>query len=186
MGCWGMGIMQSDDALDAQIDIHESAGSSWDETNKKKIQKNFINNYESIAETCNKYGDVDNYTTAVYWQVLAYEGMKNGVPFNEEQQNQIIKGITSCHEYQKGLAYPEKAELHEQVKKDYIKDFGEKDWEERESLWGEGSLTNRVIERTQNIAQLLEDFKEFARNGFAPFERKEPGLFETISKKMKM
>lgn len=186
MGCWGHGIMQSDDALDAEIDIFDAVDLSWEERSKKKIAKAFIIGFDSIAKICDKYKDIDNYSHAVYWQVLAYHGMKNGVQFNQDQQKQIIEGISICEDYQNGKKYPNESDLHTCIKEQYIKDFGVADWEQREGLWGEGSLTQRVINRTKNIEQLIEDFKTYNQNGCLPFERKEDGLMETFQKKVKM
>lgn len=186
MGCWGLGIMQSDDALDAQLDIYESTDLYYDEKKSKIVQKSFLENFDKIENVCNKYKDVDSFSCAVYWQVLAYEGMRHGVQFNAEQQEKIVEGITFCREYQDGINYPDKQQLHQHIKEQYIKDFGLADWEQRESIWGEESLTQRVIERTKNISQLLQDFKNYTNNDFKPFERQEDGLFDTMEKKMKM
>lgn len=189
MGCWGLGIMQSDDALDAQIDIYEAADLSWDEKKSKKVQKSFLENFEKIQSVCNKYKEIDSFSCAVYWQVLAYEGMRHGVIFNKEQQAKIVEGITLCDEYQSGIKYPEEEQLHQHIKKDFIKDFGESQWEEQIRLWGETggkSLTQRVIDRTKNISQLLKDFENYINNKFVPFLRKEDGLLDTMEKKMKV
>lgn len=112
--------------------------------------------------------------------------MRHGINLNEAQQKQIIEGITSCEEYKKCKYYPNMEDLHEELKKDYIQNFDEEDWNAREKLWGKNSYTQRVIERTYFISQLLDDFNEFSKNGFIPFERKEDNLFETIGKKMKL
>lgn len=185
MGCWGLGIMQSDDALDAQLDIYEAADLSWDEKKSTKVQKSFIEHFDSIESVCNKYKEVDSFSCAVYWQVLAYEGMRHGVDFNQEQQAKIVEGITFCEEYQKGIKYPEEEKLHQHIKTEFIKDFGENKWQEQIKMWGEKSLTQRVIDRTKNIDQLLEDFKNYTSNDCKPFERKEDGLFDTMEKKIK-
>lgn len=119
MGCWGMGIMQSDDALDAQYEIFEAAGLSSQENKKSKIQTSFIENFTEIEKVCEKYKDIDTYSSAVYWQVLTYEAMKYGVQLNSEQQEKTIQGITSCHEYKQGKTYPSFEDLAEHIKEDY-------------------------------------------------------------------
>lgn len=185
MGCWGFGIMQSDDALDAEIDIMEAINLSWADKNKNKVSKLFLNNFDKIADVC-RFKNYDNYSQAVYWQVFAHSGMKFGTQFTEEQQKQIIQGVTTCEEYIQGKKFPNKEDLHEHIKKEQIKEFGEQDWNQRSQIWGEESNTDRVIERTKNIDQLVQDFKEFAKNGFIPFERKEDGLLDTMKKKRKI
>lgn len=186
MGCWGLGIMQSDDALDAQLDIYEAADLSYDEKKSKIVQKSFLENFDKIQSVCNKYKEVDTFLSAVYWQVLAFEGMRHGVRFSEEQQEKIVEGITFCREYQNGINYPDEKQLHQHIKEEFIRDFGEKDWQQHIDIWGEQSLTQRVIDRTKNITQLLQDFKSYTENNFKPFERKEDGLFDTMAKKVKM
>lgn len=185
MGNWGNGIMQSDDALDAEIEIFEAVNLSWNERSKKKIGRSFIIGFDNIAKVCDKYKEIDSYNTAVYWQVLAYHGMKNGVPFNEQQQQTIIDGITICEEYQQGKKYPNSEDLQQAVKEKYIKDFGEEGWNQNVEIWGEDSLRERVAGRTKNITQLLEDFNQYVNNSFSPFERKENGLIDTMIIKSK-
>lgn len=184
MGCWGMGIMQSDDALDAELEIMEVVGLDWDSTNKKDIKKGFTQNFNDIAEVCNKYKSMDTYLSSVYWQVLAYISMKNGVHFDEEKQNKIIAEIKECHEYKIGSQYSDREELHKNLKEQRIKEFGKENWDQNVKIWGEYSSTDRVIERTKNINQLLEDFSNFHLYNSKGFERKEEGLLSKIKKKM--
>ena len=48
MGCWGMGIMQSDSAIDAEIEILETAGLNWDTKSFSKVKSAFSNKFKAI------------------------------------------------------------------------------------------------------------------------------------------
>ena len=145
MGCWGFGIMQSDDALDAELEIMEVVGLDWDSSNKKDIKKGFTQNFNDIAEVCNKYKSMDTYLSSVYWQVLAYISMKNGVHFDEEKQNKIITEIKECHEYKIGSQYSDREELHKNLKEQRIKEFGKENWDQNVKIWAL-SIRNKSIQ----------------------------------------
>lgn len=135
MGCWGMGIMQSDSAIDAEIEILETAGLNWDTKSFSKVKSAFSNKFKAIEELCNQYQE-DSFYKAVSWQVFIFLTMKNGVEFNQEQQEKMIIGATSCEEYKWGKRYSNKEDLKQNYKEYFIKEFGEKDWENNSKLWG--------------------------------------------------
>lgn len=172
MGCWGFGIMQSDNALDIECEIYDLCNIS---SNAKNVKIEIEKNWDKLQNMCNLYKEVDPYEYAVSWQTLCVVLMRHGVQVDEKMNENIQKSMKSCPEYKSAVANIHRLEdfIIEEIENGNI----------IESPWSQTKTIDRVKQRVQAIDGLCKEFENYIASGFKPFEHQDMGLIETIQKK---
>ncbi len=104
MGCWGYGILESDDALDVQYNLEQVAGlRGWDESSNAAVARPKLEAALPAllieAEAAASMTGQPDYDRAVGFQVLAATLMAAGCAFDETVRTKLLEGILYCGEY---------------------------------------------------------------------------------------
>lgn len=104
MGCWGFGILESDDALDEVCryeDLAKLPGANRPQARRERLEQALPQLLGSIQPVTSSPGAAPepDYDYAVSHQVLAAMLMEAGCAFPEETRIALIHGAMHCFEY---------------------------------------------------------------------------------------
>ncbi len=154
MGCWGFGIMESDDALDEECRFERIAGVRSRAQERKALESHAQVLLDSIQSTGE--AGAANYDYAVGHQVLAVMLMRAGCQLTEDLRKRLLAGIVHCEEYQAASRLEAQAPA---VTADYAR---------------------RLKQRRQAIDQLVAQLKDYDIRGGTPSLEPSKGLLEVI------
>lgn len=178
MSCWGYGITESDDAMDAESGILRAAGLDMDEVSHEMpvLRAALQGALPSILAQFDRHEidrnqTRDRYKKAVGYQVLAAMLMENGCAMTEAQREALVAGATDDLEY--SIAVHDEPEL---LRRMQAAQFTAGEIQEVMRL----RPTERVQGRFQAIQGLVGLLRAYDMAGGTPVQTPGSSLFEAF------
>ena len=181
MGCWGFGIIESDDAMDLECELLEIAGleSATAPGSRSALEKHLgalLERAKAEPAPVDDDGVAYTYDYATAHQVLTLLLMGAGCTFTEEIQKELLAGIESCHEFKliTMLLKQSNGILTENLLQNFHIENGFK---------GYAGTIERMYGRHAAITGLMEAIKEYSIQGGTAVSVPSRGLLETMFQK---
>lgn len=105
MGCWGFGILDSDDSMDAEAELLRVADIepyADEHEPPEAVKQKLADSVPALIAFAQAQPTPEGvtYFRAVTFQVLSSLLMEHGVSFTAEQRDELVQGSLLCNEYE--------------------------------------------------------------------------------------
>lgn len=180
MGCWGYGILESDDSLDAEAELCQVAGIeryAEEEELPETIKLKLANNVPALIAFAHAQPAPDDFTyfRAVTFQVLSCLLMEHGVCLTAEQRDELVQGSLRCNEYEFTCALLK--EIHPRlIEPADLERHGIK-----AGFRGYPGTIERLYGRKAALEELAGLLRSYALDGSAPLRVSQSALLEMMT-----
>lgn len=181
MGCWGYGIMESDGALDFELEFNDIAGISSEEQNPRMMRRALEAHLEQLFERARNEPVFENYTQfrAEAYQVLAVMLMRAGCALSNSQHIELLNGLRDCSEYAEARVFHQAAgALGRGIEPQDLEAAGIE--AEHNGYTG---IIERMVGRIAAVEQLYRLVQNYVITGGLPVAVSSKGLFEVMAER---
>lgn len=181
MGCWGYGILESDDAMDIESELNQIAGIyDQDDGEPQDARAAYEHNLDAMLKRvrAEPVQDGCTYDRAVAHQVLAILLMLEGCTMTAAVRDELIAGALSCNEY--GFMLSLLSETGERrITREDLERHGIK-----AGFRGHEGTIERLYGRQQAIDNLVETLRRYRLEGGTPERMERRGLLDVLAARM--
>lgn len=182
MSSWAFGVYQSDDSMDWESTVYETAGvvdddegeaefNRDDPAHRSLIEQSLPAIFAEIESVKRRNDDDTGYQKSVGYQMLACILMRHGCVVPRETQQTIITGILACPEYRLVKELLDEADAAE-VTSEMILPATVND------PFGPEGLRNRLNGRFTALTRLAKEFNEYDINAGQIYHYQDKGALE--------